>query len=126
MDQIVGVFDAHRQPQQAVGDAGGAARFCCHGGVRHGGRVGDQTLHAAQRFGEGKILQAIDERFDLRHVPIEFEAEHSSESLLLSRRQGVAGMVGKAGVVHLAHGRMSLKLRGDSFGVLLMLAQPHA
>src|SRR3546814_17943803 len=49
------------QPQQAVGDARCDARLRRHRRVRHRCRMRDQALDAAQRFGEGEALQAVQE-----------------------------------------------------------------
>ena len=46
--QILDVLQPHRQTHQAVADAGDRALFRRHGGVGHGGWMGDQAFHAAK------------------------------------------------------------------------------
>ncbi|MCW0450367.1 hypothetical protein NB706_003201 [Xanthomonas sacchari] len=69
----------------------------------HGRRMRDQALHAAQRFGQGEVAQAVDEGAHLGLTAGQFETDHRAEAALLPCRHRVARMRGQAGVVHLAH-----------------------
>src|SRR3546814_10241810 len=91
----------------------------------HGGWVRDQAFPPAQRLGQREVFETIDERLDLRHLAVQLEAQHRAETLLLARRQSMAGMAGQAGVVDLAHRRMAVQSFGDADRILLVLAQPH-
>ncbi len=53
----------------------------------------------------------------------QFEGQHGAETTLLPRGDGVAGMVGQAGVVDACHGRMRIQQGHDRGGVLLVRAQ---
>src|SRR4051794_12810707 len=58
-DQVAGVLDADRQPDQAVDDADAAARLRRDRGVGHDRRVLDQALHPAQALREREQLGAF-------------------------------------------------------------------
>src|SRR3546814_2298323 len=69
-------------------DTGFRARPVRHRRVRHRCRMRDQALDAAQRFGEGEALQAVEERAHGRlprsgTVAAEFDRKHRAEALLL-------------------------------------------
>jgi hypothetical protein len=48
INQVVGVLDADRNPEQVVAQSRGATRVGVHRRMRHRGRMGHQRLHATQ------------------------------------------------------------------------------
>jgi hypothetical protein len=59
--EIGRVFDAHREPDEAVGDAELLAVRLGNRGVGHDRRVLDERLDAAQRLGAAKICHRLQE-----------------------------------------------------------------
>ena len=57
--QIPRILDSDRHPQQARADTGLQTRGFLHAGMGHAGRMRDQTLDAAERFGEGEALESL-------------------------------------------------------------------
>jgi hypothetical protein len=95
-EQVVAILDTHRQAQQAVADARHRARLRAHRGMGHRRRMRDQRFHAAQRLGQGEMLQAVEEGTHCRQAAAQFQRKHGAESALLARRQGVLRMAGQA------------------------------
>ena len=91
-DQILGCFDADREPQQRVGDAGDAPRLRIHRRVSHARRMRDQALDAAERFGEREALQPVEERAHVGNAAVQLEAQHGAEAGLLAACQLVLRM----------------------------------
>ncbi len=83
----------------------------------------DQAFDPAQRFGQGEVAQAVDERTYRRLAAMQFHAQHRAEALLLARRQRMARMRGQAGEIDLRHRGVIFQQAGDGVGVLLVHAQ---
>ena len=52
----------------------------------------DQAFHAAEGFGEGEAVQAVDEGAHGIFAAGQFERDHPAEAGLLARGERVAGM----------------------------------
>ncbi|MNL60911.1 hypothetical protein D3C87_1847650 [compost metagenome] len=74
------MFQPDRQADQAVGDAGGDAGVRRHGGVGHGGGVGDQAFDAAQRLGQCEDVEIFDQVTHGVRAAVQLEAEHGARS----------------------------------------------
>ena len=59
--QVAGVLDADAEPDQAVVDAAGDPNFGGDAGMRHGRRMADQRLDAAQALGQAEESGARQE-----------------------------------------------------------------
>lgn len=92
IQQVVGILDAHGKAQQAIADAGASARFRCHGGMSHAGRMTDQAFHATQGFGQGEVFESLDERPGTSFAVLHLETQHGAKSCLLAFGQGMARM----------------------------------
>lgn len=80
--------------------------------------VGDERLDTAEAFRELNQPHLVQNRFRLllrRHV----ERDHGAEPARLLFLDGETGMLGKAGVNHLRHGRLRLEPPDDFRGILL-------
>ena len=95
-----GIFDADRNPQQPRTDAGTQPRRFLHAGMSHARRMGDQTLHPAQRLGEREAFEPREKRLDGGLAAGELETQHRAEAALLAARDFVARMMRQARVVH--------------------------
>ena len=69
-DQIVGILDADRQPHQPVVDAECRAHLRRHRGMGHDGGMLDQAFDAAQAFGQGEQLAALEEALGASSPPL--------------------------------------------------------
>ena len=56
--QVVDIFDAHAQPNQAVVDTAGRSDVGRDARVRHRRRMTDQRFHASQAFGQAEQPRA--------------------------------------------------------------------
>src|SRR4030095_11408431 len=59
LDEVVGIFDAHRQPHHSVDNATVFANFLGNGSVGHGRRVSDQGFYAAKAFSQRKQFGSL-------------------------------------------------------------------
>ncbi|MNQ71508.1 hypothetical protein D3C85_861770 [compost metagenome] len=110
------MLQSDRQADQAVGDPGDDARFGRHGGMGHGGWVGDQAFDPAQRLGQGEDVQTLDQVAHGVGPAVQFEAEHGARSRLLTRRQIMAGVGFQTRIVDSLDRRMLFQGGGDQSG----------
>ncbi len=117
-DQVVDRLDPDREADQVsrCGERGVGGR-----GVCHPGRVLDQALDAAERFGELEELRPRHE-LDRRLLRLGEERDHPAEVAHLALRDLVAGMRGQTRVEHLLDARLFRQPAGDHAGVLAVLA----
>ena len=99
--QIVHIFDADTQANQAVVHAAGFAHVLRDAGMGHRCRVADERLDAAQTLGEAEEFGAAQKAKGGRRTPVEPQRDHAAEALHLLRRDRVAGVVLQAGKVDL-------------------------
>ena len=71
-NQVRVIFNAYRDPQQRSADSRPQPGRFFHTGVRHARRVGDETLNAAQGFGQGEALKPGEKRTDGRFAAGDF------------------------------------------------------
>src|SRR5207245_10629336 len=77
--QIVRIFDADTEPDQAVIDAAGLANLGGDAGVGHGGRVADERLDAAHALGQTEKLGAAQQAESAFLAALEADADHTAE-----------------------------------------------
>src|SRR5947207_6699021 len=87
VDQITHVFYTDGQPNERVGHAERFSFFLRHGGVGHERGMIDQTLHAAQTFGQGKQMRVLEKLFRPRKIGFENHRDHSTEPAHLRARE---------------------------------------
>ena len=123
-DQVVGVFQTHRNAQHAGVDALGLALLFRKVGVGLHGGVGDQGFGAAQAFGEHGHLHAC-EHVARRFGRVGAEGDHAAEAGALAQAEVVAGVVGQAGIVHVSHvrGRAQPAGQGERVALVALHAQ---
>src|ERR1700733_5092987 len=105
-NQVRVIFNAYRDPQQRGADSRPQPRRFFHTGVRHARRVGDETLNAAQGFGQGEALEPGEKRTDGRFAAGEFETQHRTKAALLAARNLVARIAAKTWIVDALHLRL--------------------
>ena len=82
-NQIGSVFNAHAQADQSVGHAGLLADFFGNAGMRHGGRVSDQTFNAPEGLGQCEHLGGSDNLFGRFEVVVgQGERDHAPKSCI--------------------------------------------
>src|SRR5690606_39486107 len=64
-------------------------------------------FHAAERFGQEEVLEAVEEGLDRRGAARQLEADHAAESGLLARGDVVAGVAPEPRVIDAPDGRMA-------------------
>ena len=88
-DQIINVFDADRQPDEAVIDAKRRANFGRQRRVRHDRRMFGETFHATQAFGARKYAQAFKKSTRIVEIAPQHERQHAAEPVHLPAREGM-------------------------------------
>src|SRR5271157_1645012 len=83
LDQVLGVFDSHREAHQAVGDADGLPLFRRHGPVAGGSGVHNQRAGIAQAGSAEKNLHSIHDALATLVTSLDFETHHGAEGLHL-------------------------------------------
>ena len=91
----------------------------------HGCRVRYQAFNAAQRLGQRKQLQCIQENPHLLFTGVDFEADHRAETFLLPACQFVPGVTGQPRITGFGNEFALLQELRNSAGVLLMLPVTH-
>src|SRR5690606_6534888 len=109
VDEISNVLDAHREADQAVGDAERLSRLLGDGSVRHDRGVLDEALHAAQGFRQGEDLHPAEELVRRLESAVDLEGEHPAEAALLPPGELVLGMRFEPRPGYLA----DLRMRGE-------------
>ena len=107
--QVVDHLHPHRQPHQRIADAQLLALRGRDGGMGHDGRVLDQALHAAERFGQGKQVAAFQHAARFFESTLHLDADDAAEALHLAARQGVLRVALEAGVDHALDARVLLE-----------------
>ena len=77
----------------------------------------DQRLGVAQRDGHGDQVQRVDQLGTGSAAALDLEAQHAAEVLHLAGGDIVAHVILQAGIVHLLHGGVLVKILGDGLGV---------
>ena len=91
-DQIINVFDADRQPDEAVIDAKRRANFGRQRRVRHDRRMFGETFNAAQAFCAHKYAQAFKKSTRIVEIALQHERQHAAEPVHLSPGEHVLRM----------------------------------
>jgi len=92
LDKVGDVFDAHGEPDQAVGDAAGFSDFLGNRGMGHNGRMVDQRLHAAQRLREREHFDRFAEANGRGPLVFENDSDDTAASTHLFLGQCVVGV----------------------------------
>src|SRR5450755_406511 len=102
-NQIVGVFDANRNPDQRIGDPDAVASFLGQAGMRGAGGMGNQSLGSAEAHRQFNDLQSIQqtERFGLSAVNREAEGRARAAALPVENRPSRIVRAEKAEVIHI-------------------------
>src|SRR3954464_8392301 len=93
--------------------------------MRHRGRVRDEALDTAERFGKGEVAKSIGESLDRLYAAGNLEAGHRAEARLLAPRDVVPDVRGESWVVEPPHRRMLPQRADHRFGVLDVLLDAH-
>ena len=123
--QVVDGFDSHRQPHQRIADAEARALLGRNRRVRHDRRVLDETLDAAQAFGEREDGARLEETARAGEVGVELDRHHAAEAAHLLARERVLRVRGEPRVAHAAHARLPLEPGGELHRVLAMALHAH-
>ena len=107
--QILERLDADRKADQPIGESGALASRWVHCGVRHGGRVGDETFHTAERLCEGEALEAAHELAYRVVAALELEGDHRAEAALLALRELVTRVPREPGIPDVPHVRLTIE-----------------
>lgn len=94
IDQVLDVFDAHRQANRAVSDSDLASLFGGESPMAHRRWMADQRLAAAAALGEHEDLQCLDESPDLLSTVIQLERDDRTETVHLRLGQLVLWVAG--------------------------------
>ena len=92
-DQIINVFDADRQPDEAVIDAKRRANFGRQRRVRHDRRMFGETFNAAQAFCAHKYAQAFKKATRVIEIAPQHQRHHAAEPVHLPPRERVLWMI---------------------------------
>ena len=120
-EQVANVFDATGQPDQAVAQPQGGPPFRWHRRVGHPGRLADERLDAAQRFGEREDAHPSEDVGCALFRP-ELHADHPAEARHLPLGQLVLRVRGEADVVHVLGSDALDEPPGDLAAVRVVLA----
>ena len=102
-DEIVGVFDADGEADEAGADFEGGAGG---GEMSHGGGDFNEGLHATQGFGQGEYLSGFGDPFGSLSATFDLKREHAAASAHMLLGEGLLGMGGVEGIVELFHLRV--------------------
>ena len=91
----------------------------------HRGRVTDEALDPAERFGERKVPEFVDECAHRRFAAVDFEADHAAEATLLTTCNGMSRMGLQSGIVDASHAVPLVQQTREQARRLLVLAHPH-
>src|SRR6266550_6366482 len=119
--EILGGLQADGEPDQVPRRGERPLRS---GGVRHSRRQLDQTLDAAERFGELEDPRARDERGGLL-LRLGEERDHAAEVAHLLGSDRVARMSRQSGIQNLLDTRMALEKAGERMSVVAVLAHAY-
>ena len=97
LQQVLGGLDPHRKPQQAIADAEPLARGGCKYGVRSRRRAGEQTLHAAEAWCEGRDAQPGGELIGTRRAPCSSKLSTPPQPANNSRARACCGWLCRPG-----------------------------
>ncbi|RUS34896.1 hypothetical protein BC938DRAFT_477925 [Jimgerdemannia flammicorona] len=117
LHQILHVLNPNAETHEGVGDAKQRAILCTDGAMGHDGWDLDEGLDAAERLGQGDVLQLAQESVDVGQRALHPEREHSPEAFLLTLREFMLWVRREAGVNHLVDVPVLLEEAGDRHGV---------
>src|SRR5579875_478413 len=110
--QIVGVFDADTETDQAVIDAAGAADVGGDAGMGHCRRMADQRFDTAETLSEAEQFRARQEALSCRTAAFEANADHAAEIAHLSLGDLVSRMRRQTRIIDVLHLRLLVQPGG--------------
>src|SRR6185369_17055954 len=103
------MFEADRDAQQALSDAGALALGDADPRMRRARRMRDRGFHVAQIRGDRQQPGRIDERPGSGASVADFESDDAAEAALLAARERVLRMRFQSGVMNLADALLTLE-----------------
>jgi len=122
--QIFQRFDADRQTDQSIDEAGALARRRVHRCMGHGGRMRHQALHASERLRQREALEPAHELAYGIVAAGKLERHHCSETPLLALRELMPGVILQSRVPHAPHVGLALEPVCQSLSIAPVVLEP--